>query len=249
MTEALKLARITLAVDACGYSTANIELAVKLAKFLNAHLHGLFIEDIDLLQSAEFPFTTEITLSTGQERKFDSNSVQRTLRIKSSEFRNSLAVSAESSRVVWSFDSVRGRKNLRDPVWRENSEMTILGLGLTGRRPRVRQDRERILLFLDHETNLSGILSLLISLSTKPAIELTLAGSDPSRLDVLRKTLNESQQADGRVSLRQRDEHEIIQGVKNARDYFDFVVASSNAESEALQWMLDNPSCPVILVS
>ncbi|MCB1758004.1 MAG: hypothetical protein KDJ38_20975, partial [Gammaproteobacteria bacterium] len=147
------------------------------------------------------------------------------------------------------FDSVRGRKSLRDPVWRETSEMTILGLGLTGRRPRVRQDRERILLFLDHETNLSGILSLLISLSTKPAIELTLAGSDPSRLDVLRKTLNESQQADGRVSLRQRDEQEIIQGVKNARDYFDFVVASSNAESEALQWMLDNPSCPVILVS
>ena len=56
--------RILLALEAGNGGSAAMEAATHLAAQLNAELHGLFLEDINLIRLAELPFAREIGLTS-----------------------------------------------------------------------------------------------------------------------------------------------------------------------------------------
>ncbi|MGD9028912.1 MAG: universal stress protein, partial [Anaerolineae bacterium] len=60
--EELTIRRILIALDASSHSIAALRAAARLASSLEAELHGLFVEDINLLRAAGLPMARELQL-------------------------------------------------------------------------------------------------------------------------------------------------------------------------------------------
>lgn len=102
--------RVLLALDAANSTLETLEFAAFLAVELEAKLQGLFVEDADLLQVAELPFTREVVLFSAQERRFEGGALDRSLKIVAKRVQMELARVAEGARLSWSFETVRGRR-------------------------------------------------------------------------------------------------------------------------------------------
>ncbi len=101
--------RILLALDAATHRRRSFDLVAELATRLQAEIAGLFIEDTDLLRSAQLPCVRQLSLSTGADESLETEAVEGELRALADTARNDLASSAELRRVKWSFSVVRGK--------------------------------------------------------------------------------------------------------------------------------------------
>lgn len=101
------IARIVVALDATSENRTAIGTAARLAARWNAHLHGIFIEDDDLIRLAALPFARQVTLGTGVEA-LTLPQAERQMRIFAERARRDLAASAARHGVEWSFEIVRG---------------------------------------------------------------------------------------------------------------------------------------------
>lgn len=106
----VKVLRIFLALDAASLSSDALTSAIRLAGQLQAELTGLFIEDIDLLRSAQLPFSSEIIADSGRERLLTGNDIERSLRAWATQMQNTLTKEAEKAKIKYSFRTVRGRR-------------------------------------------------------------------------------------------------------------------------------------------
>ena len=71
--------------------TKTLDLAIALALASKSELHGLFIEDLNLLRAASLPFVQEVILASGRPRVLDNQQVLRSYEVRSRSFRQSLA--------------------------------------------------------------------------------------------------------------------------------------------------------------
>ena len=72
MTASGKLvSRILVALDSGTNAPAGLDVAVELARRLQAELQGLYVEDDDLFRIAALPFTTQVNLTTGGRQPLD----------------------------------------------------------------------------------------------------------------------------------------------------------------------------------
>jgi nucleotide-binding universal stress UspA family protein len=101
--------RILVALDASPHSLSALEAAATLAARFSAELLGLFVEDINLLRSAQLPFAQEVGLFSGTLRRLDSQRVERQLRARAGQARQALAAVAERAQVRWSFRTTSGQ--------------------------------------------------------------------------------------------------------------------------------------------
>jgi hypothetical protein len=108
-TDRAQVRRVLVALDAASPSGAAMESAARLAALLGAELHGLFVEDIDLLRLAALPFAQEVSFSSAAERRIEASAVEAIFRVKIEERRQLLAVAAQGAGARWSFRVVRGR--------------------------------------------------------------------------------------------------------------------------------------------
>ena len=97
-------------MDIGSQNLAARDIALSLAARLHAELIGLFVEDEDLLISAQFPFAREIIASYAAERKLDYADMERSLRAWSSQMQQQLAEQAQHINIKYSFRTFRGRK-------------------------------------------------------------------------------------------------------------------------------------------
>ena len=74
-----KVDRIVVALDAASEHRAAIDTAARLAARWDAHLHGVFVEDDDLIRLAHLPFVRVVTLGAGVEA-FDLQQAERQMR-------------------------------------------------------------------------------------------------------------------------------------------------------------------------
>jgi nucleotide-binding universal stress UspA family protein len=100
--------RILVALDASTHDPALLDAAALLAAHLEAELAGLFIEDLNLLRSAELPFVRQVSLLTAAAEDFDAPSTERELKAMAGRAERRIAAAAEPRRVKWSFRVVRG---------------------------------------------------------------------------------------------------------------------------------------------
>jgi nucleotide-binding universal stress UspA family protein len=105
----LIIRRILVALDASPHSLSALEAAAELAASFRAELLGLFVEDINLLRSAQLPFAREVGLFSGRLRRLDSHRVERQLRARAGQARQALATAAERAQVRWSFQITSGQ--------------------------------------------------------------------------------------------------------------------------------------------
>ena len=71
--------RIVVVLDAASENRAAIGTAARLAARWKVHLHGVFVEDDDLIRLADLPFARQVTLGFGVE-PLDLQQAERQMR-------------------------------------------------------------------------------------------------------------------------------------------------------------------------
>jgi nucleotide-binding universal stress UspA family protein len=127
--------RILVAIDASPQSLVALKVAANLASRLDAELIGIFVEDINLLHLARYPFARRISISTGTIQQFDSSIVERELRSQARWALHNLALLAEKLNIRYSFSVVRGIISTQLLAAALEADLTIIGkTGWSGRR-------------------------------------------------------------------------------------------------------------------
>ncbi|MFO0980463.1 MAG: hypothetical protein U1E76_01755 [Planctomycetota bacterium] len=104
----LSIRRILVALDAATEMADALETCALLAARLDAELHGLFIEDVNLLRLAQFPSAQQFSSFSTSGRPLDVSSIEAELRALATRARRALAATAERNSLLWSFSVVRG---------------------------------------------------------------------------------------------------------------------------------------------
>jgi hypothetical protein len=99
--------RVVVRLDAAGENLTAIDTAARLAANAKAPLHGIFVEDEDLLHLARLPFARQITLEAHAEN-LTTEHVELHLRIAAERARRELFAAAKRHGVICSFEIVRG---------------------------------------------------------------------------------------------------------------------------------------------
>ena len=102
--------RILVPIDLYGISRGTLETLVRIARLLDRSLLGLLLEDIRLQQVADLPFTTEITLGSGQERSLLRDHLSQRHSLVTGDTRRLLNELAESNRVELVFEQAAGQR-------------------------------------------------------------------------------------------------------------------------------------------
>jgi nucleotide-binding universal stress UspA family protein len=99
--------RIIVALDATSESRTVIDTAVRLAAQAKAPLHGIFVENEELLHLASLPFARQVTAGAGAEA-LTLEDIELQLRAAAERVRTELLGRAKQQRVKCSFEIVRG---------------------------------------------------------------------------------------------------------------------------------------------
>ena len=96
-----------VSLDAASENTAAIETAARLAARAKAPLHGIFIEDEDLLRLARLPFARQTTLGALAE-PFTTEQLELHLRVAAERAQREIVAGAKRHATECSFEIVRG---------------------------------------------------------------------------------------------------------------------------------------------
>jgi hypothetical protein len=105
MTQGIK--RVVVSLDAASETGTAIDTAARLAARWRVPLHGVFIEDQELIGLAGLPFARQVTLGTGAE-PLTREHVEDHFRAFAERVRRELAAAADRHGVKWLFEIVRG---------------------------------------------------------------------------------------------------------------------------------------------
>jgi len=117
--------RVIVTLDAASENRTAIDTAVRLAVQTKAELHGVFIEDQDLLHLAGLPFAQQVTVATGAE-PLTSEDLELQLRAEAERARNELFAAAKKHRVKCTFEIVRGASETA-VTYASESDLVVMG--------------------------------------------------------------------------------------------------------------------------
>ena len=130
-----EIRRILIALDASPASQAALDLAADLAVRYQAELIGIYVEDINLLHSADIPFTQEVGTYSASPRKIDSSEIAREMRAHARRVERLLSSIAQQANLRWSFRSTRGLIHSELMAAATGTDLIILGkTGWSGRK-------------------------------------------------------------------------------------------------------------------
>ncbi len=230
--------RIVVTVDTSARAEPALALAAMLAKAQRRALHGLFIEDTDLLSVAGLPFTREYPRAGGPSHNFDNRTLERQMARLSEQYRGDLERMAKAAAVPWSYASVRTNKRLVMGAAEASAGLLVIGQPApTATRP------DRILLL---NGNRAGVLRTLASVLAAPGHgsgDLMVYGDfDPEALNaVLAQHPQVTRRLMGGPSLK-----ELLTGSHYRPS---LVLLSREADAAELEPCLRLADCPVIVVS
>ena len=101
--------RVLALLDASRHSLAALQAAVELAAQRRAELVALYIEDQDLLHSAEFPFALEVGARSGLARPLSPTQMQATMARQLQRARGALEAAVAGRNLAHSLQVSRGR--------------------------------------------------------------------------------------------------------------------------------------------
>lgn len=108
MTER-RIARVVIAGDAVGEYEASVETAAQLARWLDAALHGIFVEDEALLNLTGIPSAPHVGPSGESFAAIDERAVLHQFAAHAARMGAAIEKAARAQKVIWSFDVVRGQ--------------------------------------------------------------------------------------------------------------------------------------------
>ena len=125
-----EIRKILIALDASPASRAALDLAAELATRHKAELVGIYVEDVNLLRSAEIAFTEEVGGFSAIPRRVDSHIVEHELKAHARRIEEMLSSIASKTNLQWTFRSVRGL--IPGEIIAAAQEMDLIILGKKG---------------------------------------------------------------------------------------------------------------------
>jgi nucleotide-binding universal stress UspA family protein len=274
----LIIQRILVALDASTHSLAALEAAAGLAASLGAELIGLFVEDENLVHLAGLPFAHEVRSPSASRQRMSSDKMEAQLRLQASQARRALADAAERAQARWQFQTVRGQVTASVLAAALEADMLAMGrisrplsrssrLGSTAREASLKTKRP--VLLMQQGSDLSypvlvtydGTAAAHQAMAT--AIQMAKAGGDilsvlligesAETIQALREDVA-SQLAGPNITatyhwLQQATVEKLAEIIHAAEDCV-LVLGGENPllEAEAIQDLLDETDCPVLLV-
>jgi nucleotide-binding universal stress UspA family protein len=274
--ERLTIRRILVALDASYHSLAALEAAAELAGSMGAELQALFVEDANLLRLAGLPLAREIRYPFVAPVPLDRVRMERALRAQAAQARQALAKASEERHIQWSFRVVRGEVALE--VLAAALEVDLLTLGKASRplAPRVRLGstaraaaadasccvlllqrdmgiRPPVLTAYDGTPSARQALAMAARLAQKEDGDLTIlvVADAPETVQWLQAQASDSLRGRGvRARFRQLTGSGAAALAREvqAEGSGVLVLSSTVLSQEALQTLLDEVGCPVLLV-
>lgn len=107
-SESMGRLRIIVALNACRRDLGGLEMAAALAARKGCELEALFVEEVNLINVADLPFTKEVARCSGTEREIDQPRVSRAQRASLSQIQQAIDRLSEERSVRTSLKIVRG---------------------------------------------------------------------------------------------------------------------------------------------
>jgi hypothetical protein len=102
-----RIDRVVVTLDVTSENEAPIDTAVRLAARAHAPVHGVFVEDEDLLALANLPVSRQVTVG-GRANSFTAETMELHLRLEAERARQELFAAAKRESVTCTFEVVRG---------------------------------------------------------------------------------------------------------------------------------------------
>lgn len=119
--------RILVALDASPYSEAALEAAAQLAVTFGAEVRGLFVEDINLLRSADLPVAREVQSFALPAQTMSTRRISRQLKRQAEKARRALLEVARQTEIEHEFSVVRGRVSAKLLEAASDADLITLG--------------------------------------------------------------------------------------------------------------------------
>lgn len=123
--------RILVGLDASRASLAALKVAAEVAALMQAEVAALYVEDINLLRLCGLPFVREVGSYSATLRPLDSTTLEREFRLLAARMRRTVAQTAVSAKVSWSFRVRRGQVDVE--MLQAAGDASLVTLGRVGR--------------------------------------------------------------------------------------------------------------------
>ena len=129
----IAIKRIAVAIDCSPHSRASLFATAEIAGMLEAELLGFFVEDINLIRTAELPFSQEIHLHTARSEPLDALKLERLLKLQAKEAHELLIQTAKRFGIPHRFRTLRGL--VPAEILSASLETDLLAMGRSGKTP------------------------------------------------------------------------------------------------------------------
>jgi hypothetical protein len=117
--------RVVIALESICDNVKALEIAAELAARIPAELHGIFMEDVNLLSAARLPFVHQVKLQSGGVHGFEAADVESEFRALAAQARTCLQDLASRLKVPWSFEVHRGDRSSLMSVTRRSDLLVV----------------------------------------------------------------------------------------------------------------------------
>lgn len=231
--------RILVALDGAEVALDALFTAFFLASRLQAELHGLYVEDIDLLRLAGLPFARSVGHASARPQPLDFASLERAFRQQAERMRALMEEMAERERLAWSFQVARGR--LLDAMMGQagSADLLVFCRPVTLRR----SSAGPVLVLLRQTADVEDVLPVSCDLAEGEG-NLRVAAVDGALLEAARAWLRQRGMA-ARFTVWPEADWALLASREKARV---LVLGSNDGLSAADSALLDEVRCPVVLL-
>lgn len=241
-----KIDQILLAFDSSGCNHLTIEYIIDIASHLKSTIQAIYIEDNNLLNAADLPFTREVSLHTAQTRKLDTQQLSRYFRTLANQIRNMLETQAKLANIQSSFRVIRGPKI--QTILQESLNAQLVLLPAVTRIPRSHKQKAIAIAIENSDgivpLRLSAVLARKLGLKLLVICEKSVQLTDDLRNALIRDFSD--------IQLHQIRADDISTMVKQLKQYSVEILVIPETHSlltqpEKIQWIINNLKCDLMV--
>jgi hypothetical protein len=181
------LKNILIVFDAAGYATVSMQTVIELAVRSQTGIQALYIEDSNLLNAVELPFTREVSLHTAKISSIDSALIMQKLRADAESIKKQIEKIAVTRSVSLSFSYTRGQKTQIIKNRREEVNMVLIPAvySTAGRKQQHHLKHVVAMVYDEQNPSCEKALSIALSQAAKNSYQLfVIVDSQRSKLHV-----------------------------------------------------------------
>ncbi len=165
---------ILIVFDAAGCTSLSMHTATELAAAMQTGIQALYVEDSNLLNAVDLPFTREVSLHTAAISSIDSTLMMQKFRADAESIKKQIEEIAFTRSVSLSFSSMRGQKTQVIKNRREEVNMVLIpaAYSTTGRKDQHHLKQVVAMVYDNHNPLCEKALSIAISQAAKNSCQL-----------------------------------------------------------------------------